>query len=511
MFVLVVSHRGTTQRYPLAEGRTILGRAQNCDVIVNDESISRQHAQLTARREGVEVEDLDSRNGTYVNGQPVRRAAIATGDRLTFGDVDASLEAAVPEPVAAAAGSVGLADPTSTFMRKIDDLPGLTQARTIDAARLIRLLGEIARTLVTTLPLSEILNRVLDLLLTHVHADRASLLMADPASRELVPTLVRRSDGRPADNSMVSRTLIDMVLAERVAILTCDVRLDPRFDSSQSIYSSDVRSLICGPLYEGNEIIGVLSVDNPVTRQFSEADLELFTALANYAAVAIAQARLAERLAQESRRRERLERYHSPAVVERVLARQGEDGVLAASEKDISVLFCDIVGFTTMSETRPPTEVAAMLNTFFSRMTDEIFAQEGTVDKFLGDAVLAVFGAPVEQPDHAARAVRAAQAMRRAVAEMNAAGTLPNLRLRYAINSGIAIAGDVGSAKRRDYTVLGDVVNTAARLETIAQPDQIVISRATYDRIQPPVVCSSLGAVALRGRAEKVDVFSVDP
>src|SRR5581483_8580246 len=148
---------------------------------------------------------------------------------------------------------------------------------------------------------------------------------------------------------------------------------------------------------------------------------------------------------------------------------------------------------------------------FFSRMTDEIFAQEGTVDKFLGDAILAVFGAPVEQADHASRAVRAAQAMRRAVAEMNAAGTLPQLRLRYAINSGIAIAGDVGSERRRDYTVLGDVVNTAARLQTIADPDQIVISRATFERLRSPVPVSPLGPVALRGRTEKVDVLSVDP
>ena len=395
-------------------------------------------------------------------------------------------------------------------MRGIDELPGSSaQREAIDAPRLIRLLGEIARTLVATLPLPEILNRVLDLLLTHVPAERASLLMADPETGELKPRLSRRSDGRPADGTVISRTLIDMTLAQRVAILTCDVRLDPRFDSSKSIYASDVRSLICGPLYEGSEIIGVLYVDNPVTKQFVEADLELFTALTNYAAVAIAQSRLAERLARESRNRERLERYHSPAVVERVLARQDE--MLAAQEKDISVLFADVVGFTTMSETRPPTEVAAMLNTFFSRMTDEIFAEEGMVDKFYGDAILGVFGAPVDQSDHADRAVRAALAMRRAVAEMNANGSLPQLRIRYAINSGVAIAGDVGSARRRDYTVLGDVVNTAARLQTIAEPDQIVISRATHDRIRSPIATSSLGEMPLRGRASKVEVLSVDP
>jgi adenylate cyclase len=508
MFVLVVTHHGAAHPYPLSEGRTVVGRGQNCDVVINDESMSRQHAEIIVRADQVEVSDLDSRNGTYRGGELLHQAILAAGDRLKFGDVDAVLERTVADDSTALANM--LPDPSATIFRPIDDVPGSRpQQEAIDAPRLIRLLGEIARTLITTLPLPEILNRVLDLLLTHVPAERASLLMADPATGELRPHLTRRSDGRAADATVISRTLIDMTLAQRVAILTCDVRMDPRFDSSQSIYASDVRSLICGPLYEGSEIIGVLSVDNPVTKQFSEADLELFTALTNYAAVAIAQARLAERLARESRNRERLERYHSPAVVERVLARQDE--MLAAQEKDISVLFADVVGFTTMSETRPPAEVAAMLNTFFSRMTDEIFAEEGMVDKFYGDAILGVFGAPVDQADHADRAVRAAQAMRRAVAEMNANGSLPQLRIRYAINSGVAIAGDVGSARRRDYTVLGDVVNTAARLETIAQPDQIVISRATYDRIQSPIATSSLGEVPLRGRAGKVEVLSVDP
>src|SRR5262249_19016353 len=141
----------------------------------------------------------------------------------------------------------------------------------------------------------------------------------------------------------------------------------------------DVRSLICGPLYAGEELIGLLYVDNPVTRQFSEADLELFSAIANYAAVAITQGRLAERLREESERRERLQRYHSPAVVERIMAqRQGEGAdVLPAQGRDIRVLFADLVGFTSLWETVTPADVAALLNRFFSEMTEAIFAERG--------------------------------------------------------------------------------------------------------------------------------------
>jgi class 3 adenylate cyclase len=116
----------------------------------------------------------------------------------------------------------------------------------------------------------------------------------------------------------------------------------------------------------------------------------------------------------------------------------------------------------------------------------------------------------VEQRDHARRAVRAAQAMRRGVARLNAEGGRP-LRVRYAINSGVGIAGDVGSARRREYTVLGDVVNTASRLESLAEPDQIIVSRATFDRLAPPIAATPLGEKAIRGRAAKIEVLSIDP
>ena len=511
MFVLTVRHHGGSQQYQLSEGRTVVGRSPQCDVVINDDSISRQHARLVVGPAQVELTDLQSRNGTYLAGEPVRDAILRGGERLSFGDVEAVLDRRIDEPT-----KVTSAAPTGatehTMIRRLGEPSSAVTARVVEAPRLINLLGEVARTLVATLQTSEILNKVIDLLLAHVPAERACLLLADATTKEFTSQIVRRQDGKPAQPVEISRTVRDMTLRQRVAVLTSDVKQDSRFDGSQSVLLSDVRSLICGPLYAGEELIGLLYVDNPVTRQFSEADLELFSAIANYSAVAITQGRLAERLRDESERRERLQRYHSPAVVERIMAKQNSNGddVLAAHDRDISVLFADVVGFTALAETLAPSEVATLLNRFFSEMTDAIFAEEGTVDKFIGDAILAVFGAPVEQPDHARRAVRAAQAMRRAVARLNAAGGRV-LRVRYAINSGVAIAGDVGSARRREYTVLGDVVNTASRLEALAEPDQILVSRATYDRLQPPVAATPLGEREIRGRTGRVEILSIDP
>jgi adenylate cyclase len=198
-------------------------------------------------------------------------------------------------------------------------------------------------------------------------------------------------------------------------------------------------------------------------------------------------------------------------VIERILEGEGEtDTGFIAQERLISVLFADIVGFTTMSEQMTPPEVAQLLNYFFEAMIDVIFAHEGTLDKFIGDAILATFGAALPQQDHAVRCVRTALDMRQALADFNARRIQPELRMRIAINSGSALVGDIGSPKRREFTVLGDVVNTASRLESaVAQPDQIIISGTTYQLVKGEIQARALGSVNLRGRSGPVDIYEV--
>jgi adenylate cyclase len=269
---------------------------------------------------------------------------------------------------------------------------------------------------------------------------------------------------------------------------------------------------MCAPLWHETEIIGLLYVDNPAKGVFSQSALDLFTAFSNYAAVAIEQARLAARINEEIRRRERLERYHSPAVASRILKETGDlDAPFSAQERDLTVLFADLVGFTRLAEEKPPQEVAALLNLFFSRMTDEIFEHEGTLDKFIGDSVLAVFGAPLDLAEHPLHAVRAAQSMHRALRLLNRERPETPLQMRVSIHSGIALVGDIGSPKRRDYTVFGDVVNTASRLERVAGAGQTVITRATYDRLGGQVPARSLGLTQLRGQKRQIELFELLP
>ena len=219
--------------------------------------------------------------------------------------------------------------------------------------------------------------------------------------------------------------------------------------------------------------------------------------------------RVAQQLMQETWRRERLQRHHSPGVIERVLRGTDADLRFMPQARDVTVMFCDIVGFTTLCEQMEPAVIGELLNSFFGQMADVIFDHEGTLDKFIGDAILAVFGAPFDQPDHAARCVAAALAMRKQLAHFNLEQPRP-IRMRTAINTGRALTGDIGSPKRREFTVLGDVVNIAARLEaSVAQPDQIVISDQTRERLGEAFQLRPLGVVSLGGRESNLATFEV--
>ncbi len=536
----------------LVEGETIIGRAVTCGVAVNTPGISRQHARIRVASGRAYVLDLGSRNGTTLNGVTVAgEQEVRAGDALQIGELTITVGQEVAEPQFISDSTSGI--PPGTIVRRVDSAwratgpppappaPPATPATAAAPAppagvrrgadrrrvnlgrpagerrsgrdrrggRALRLLSEISRTLVTVQPLPQVLGKVADLVFDAVPAERVFLMLRDSFDEPLQGRVMRNRDGSVPDKVSLSRTVLSTVMRDRVAMLSTDAMADSRLDSSNSIVSMNVRSFMCAPLWNRNDVIGVLYCDNPLSKRFTDDDLEVFTAFSNYAAVSIEQARVAQQLMDETTRRERLQRYHSPGVVRRILHAAGSEGGFLAQEREVSVMFCDIVGFTRLCENMPPAGVADLLNAYFGRMADVIFEHEGTLDKFIGDAILAVFGAPFDQPDHAVRAVAAALAMRRELAELNAGREEP-IRMRLAINSGTALTGDIGSPKRRDFTVLGDVVNAASRIEgSVAQPDQIVIAQSTRALIGDRFPLKPLGTVTLRGRESQTEVFEV--
>ncbi|MGH9384004.1 MAG: adenylate/guanylate cyclase domain-containing protein [Vicinamibacterales bacterium] len=509
MYILVYGDPEHPTRHVLKAGDTIVGRAENCDLRISEPSLSRWHACFTVTADSCVLADVGSRNGTFVNGVQITKVELHHGDHLYWGDVSARVETSAEDQLTIVERA------TAPFPyqldRPVDQTPPAEP--TIDARRLLTLISEMSRSLAKNQPLANILDEVVRLASESTNAERAFLILKDETSGALVPRVARTREKGPTRQGAVSRTVLNRVMQERVAMLASNAQTDATAGAWQTIALHNIGSFMCAPLWSQENTIGALYLDTSITAEFQPADLELLVAFSNYAAVAIEQARLADRLHEETRRGERLGRYHSPAVVARILQDGSDaDSPLLAQEREISVLFADIVGFTSMAEHMPPQQVATLLNACFARMTDVVFEHEGTLDKYIGDCLLAVFGAPLDQPDHAVRAVKTAQAIGRELEKLNQELSGPPMKLRMAINSGIALAGDIGSPRRREYTVLGDVVNTASRLEsTVASPGQIVIGKATQDLLTPDIRTRSLGVFTLRGRKDEVEVFEVEP
>jgi adenylate cyclase len=532
MYRLIYQDGDTPQTYTFASGEVVIGRSPECQIVLRDFGISRTHAKVVAEPSGVRIVDLKSKNGTQVNGVQVMDAALRDGDRILLGKFQITFTDALESRVVLD-DDKPLSEEAGTIIRSVGELSRLleeaapkepTGERPVPAAdveeieksnRILKVLTKVAETLIAVRPVEEILHRVMDIVFDHVPADRGFLMLAEETgSEKLVPMVVKHRDPSGGEDRItISKTIADRVTKDRVAILTSDAMVDPRFGAGDSIRFHGIRSAMCAPLWNEDQVIGIIHVDSPMlTNCFTENDLDVLTALANYAAVAVERARLNQQIVAEEKKRERLGRFLSPQVTSRILAADAQDSALGAPEvREVSVLFADISGFTPLSERMSPSAVALLLNDYLSRMTDVIFKYEGTLDKYLGDGIMAVFGAPLDMPDHAARAIRAALEMQERVAEWNAERREgPEILVRIGINTGKAVAGEIGSVNKMEYTVLGDTVNTASRLESgVARPGTVVVGGQTRDSVGDEFDLESLGTFSLKGKEKEVLVYQV--
>ena len=380
--------------------------------------------------------------------------------------------------------------------------------------KMLRVLTTASEALLSSSTLDETLARVLDVVFEHLPAERGFVLLSDEEGKDLkVRCAKSRKKARDGDKPPeFSRTISSEALTKRAAVLSIDAQNDPRFNAL-SIRSLNVRSVMAAPLLKGETALGVVYVETPLmVRAFDNFDLDLLSAIANHVAVAIEKARLRDSLLEQQMVRRALERYHSPAVVDRIVGRQDTAAAgLVADEREVSVLFADMVGFVNRSEHMQPRDVAAMLNRAFSEMVDVIFRHEGTLDKFIGDSVMAVFGAPFEQEDHARRAADAAIEMQeRLQAQNEGIAESERVEFRIGIHSGRVIAGDVGSTRRSDYTVLGNTVNVAARIESdLARPGKIAISESTRDALKGAYETRPVGEFTPSGASQPLHCFEL--
>ncbi|NWF69339.1 MAG: response regulator [Chloroflexi bacterium] len=268
------------------------------------------------------------------------------------------------------------------------------------------------------------------------------------------------------------------------------------------------------PLVLGNRVIGVLGVENltPTTPMLGKHETALLSALTDYAAISIENSRHYEniRSAKENETakiRDTFERFVAPSVVERAL-KQTDALTPGGERREISVLFADIRGYTTWSENSPPEDIVAMLNDYLSLAAEVIMGWEGTLDKFFGDGLMAIFNAPDEQPDHVHRATDAALALLKAADEVSKWRGY-NLSYSVGVNVGEAVVGYIGTPRAMNYTAIGDVVNVTKRLQEVAAPGQILIEEAVVKRLGNLVQTRPLGALPLRGRKKQAFAYEL--
>jgi adenylate cyclase len=311
----------------------------------------------------------------------------------------------------------------------------------------------------------------------------------------------------------MSHSIMDAIQNDQQPILITDLGDDSRFKASESVRITGMRSAMVAPLLGATRLFGMIYVDNPrQSKAFTQEELNVFALVAAQAGSALDNAYAHKQLAEGAIQRSALERFLSPDVVQMIAENPG--GVkLGGVNQKVSVMFADIRGFTSLSERMEPEKIVEILNEYFTRVTDVIFDNGGTLDKYIGDAVMAVFGAPISKGNDAANAVKAAVELQRLVLEVNrdaAARQWPELEVGIGINTGIVTAGNIGSPRRLDYTVIGDAVNTASRLMSNAKGFQILISESTDSEIGKKWKRESLPAITVKGKKKPINIFEVE-
>jgi adenylate cyclase len=517
---LILKGAGEPAEFPLGE-QSVLGRSTQATVRLSDREVSRKHSQIDREGQDFVLRDLGSSNGTFVNGKRILGPTrLKDGDEVLIGTSkmefrlgsadEGAAEIVHMEPSGAPLEGVVARVPAKANFAPADQVPDAQQLKR-DYERL-RIGHEFSRYVRLERDLGELLSRILSIAFDLIPADSGVILLRDGATQELVIQSMRqRNPGQ--GKVLVSDTLLKQVQATHQGVLTSDAISDERFSSSQSIIALGVRSAMAVPLLSGDEVKGIMFLDSRErVAAFTTKDLEVLSAIAAQASVALENSEYARALEREAEQRAQLSRFLSPALVEQA-ARGALELAKGGQLTELTILFSDIRGFTSMSEKLPAQEVVTVLNDYFELMVDVLFEHGGILDKFIGDALMGLWGAPVRRPDDATRAVQAAVQMQTKLREFNAErvadGKQP-LQIGIGLHTGQVVVGNMGSSKALSYTAIGDGVNLASRLCGVAREQMIVISEECAARAgKDKFVLEPLPPAKVKNREAPVQIWSV--
>ena len=507
------------QEFELGPVNTI-GRHPDNTVQILDRIISKEHAHvIQTPDQRYLLKDLGSLNGTYVGEERVSQHLLRDGEEITLGSTRLRYQESNEQPV----------------VQRVTIAPGMAQShiRQRIAARAdgefrpekdvfdeqllrrdyerLRIANELARAVGAELDLDRLLQKILDKAFELLPADRGVIMLMDDDGVP-VPRVAKQKGGGSTEQIVLSNSIINEVVQNKQAVLSSDATVDSRFSGAHSIIMQGIRSTMCVPLLHGQNLLGIMHLDSQIaTNAFGEKDLQLFTGIATQAAIAIQNARLANKIEWEARTRAQFQRFFSPGMVQQMIEGKLKlDGV--GESRQVTVMFADIRGFTAMTENANAHDIVTLLNDYFEVMVEVLFRHDGTLDKYVGDEIMALFGVPVANPDAPALAVECAIEMQRALDEFNNTRRAENqspIHIGIGVNTGTCIYGAIGSSKTLQYTVIGDPVNTASRLCSLAKGGEIIISEETYRCVQHRIEAVALPKVRVKGKHDELSVFRV--
>lgn len=536
---------GSKVTYPLIWEETTIGRKDDNQIVLTDATISKCHCSVFRKADGVYVMDRRSSNGVRVNDQfipPNVPMMVRNGDCIMVGSIkllyyaslkESEVNQAIEPKKKTNAGENHLklvtilppenqydeqiaikaeieADDEVTDFKRVDLVDNINTLK--DDYEKLRLAYELSK-ITLTIDINAHLEKSLDLIFEILPVDRGVVLLVDQYTGTLATQHVKLRNGYEEDAEIVlSSTILKRVYESRKCLVTMDASKDASLQAAASVMTSKIRSVVCLPLIAHNKVHGIIHLDaDDSISSLSYKDLSIVKAISNQTAIAIENSVLMIEQEANARVNEQLSRFLAPHVVAKMTDRSE---IIKKGGRQLvgTIIFVDIRGFTNLSEKSTPVEVVHMLNDYFERLVTIVFKYNGVVDKYIGDALMAVFGTLEDDEDAEFRAVSAALEFKLAIKAMNedrARFGKDPISIGVGLNTGELLVGFIGSSQRLEYTCIGDTVNTSSRVCSMAKHDQVLISEFTYNCVASRVEAVQVGARMFKGKQKEVMVYEV--
>jgi adenylate cyclase len=476
-----------------------IGRASHCDVVINNVLVSREHCQLQLKADALLLEDLNSVNGTIVNGKKIDQVMLHPGDKVRLGLAEILIEKIEEEKTP----PPDLPKPKQVHKKLPEEATGVEKVQP-------PVIPSFDGSMLTSIPLVSPGEKPPVLLILHPDCGCIDYLLQPLESAGVV---LKRAESIEQVESMITQTPPDCILLcntfEDAPRICQEIKSHPQCGPIVLLLQADSREKDILLLKSGADEL--LSRSDPVELHVRLRNLlELNRLRRETTQLSLQMERRVSEDVSEVERITRLKRYLSPQVVSAVLSGE-ESHVLKPTRQEVSIVFSDLRNFTHFSETSEPEEIMSMLSDFHSRYGEIIFQYDGTLERFAGDGVMVFFGAPVPFKDHASRAVAMAVTARERLEDLREKWKKLGyaLDVSFGIATGFVYVGNIGFEGRMDYAAIGKTTNLAARLCAAAKGGEILINRKTLYQVEHMVDVEEIGALEVKGFSEPITAYNV--